>query len=162
MKRRPKQSLLHLAFAAGRDYVAQPTYHGDPGRSGPYVVPGLAWQRATQAHMNHSFDGGLVGQVVAQPLYWRARGSTHGLVIVATEADIVYGLDAVTGRAAWHTVLGAPVPNSLLPCGNLDPVGITGTPVIDPRSGETFTLPSVPSPRDTGHRTRAAAPADRR
>ncbi|MBV8526575.1 MAG: hypothetical protein JOY71_31435 [Acetobacteraceae bacterium] len=104
---------VRLAFASGRDYVAQPTYHGDPGRSGRYLVPGLTWQRAGQVHMDHSFDGSVVGQIVAQPLYWHAPGSAHGLVILATEADIVYGLDAETGRTAWRTVLGAPVP---IPC----------------------------------------------
>lgn len=31
----------------------------------------------------------------------------------------------------WHTNLGEPVPGSSLPCGNIDPSGITGTPAID-------------------------------
>jgi outer membrane protein assembly factor BamB len=39
-------------------------------------------------------------------------------------------LDA-TGRQLWRTHLGDPARQSDLPCGNIDPSGITGTPVID-------------------------------
>ncbi len=32
----------------------------------------------------------------------------------------------------WRTHVGTPVPLASLPCGNIDPLGITGTPVYDP------------------------------
>jgi hypothetical protein len=43
----------------------------------------------------------------------------------------VYALDAATGHPVWQQRLGAPVPRSALPCGDINPLGITGTPVID-------------------------------
>ena len=60
------------------------------------------------------------------------------MVIVATENDLVYGLDAETGHAVWRTALGQPARRSALPCGNIDPLGITGTPVIDAACGTVF------------------------
>ena len=67
-------------------------------------------------------------------------------VIVATEGDTVYALDVSTGSQRWVRHLAAPVPGSSLPCGNIDPSGITGTPVADPARGllwvVSFSLPS--------------------
>jgi len=46
----------------------------------------------------------------------------------------VYALDSRTGALAWKTAVGPPVPRTSLPCGNIDPLGITGTPAIDERT----------------------------
>ena len=54
---------------------------------------------------------------------------------MATEGNTVYALDAGTGGEVWKRSLGKPAPLSSLPCGNIDPLGITGTPVIDEGSG---------------------------
>lgn len=126
------------AVAAARSDATVPTYHGGGDRSGNYIVPELTWQRAAQAHLDNSFDGVVEGQVYAQPLYWRRPGAAQGVVIVATERNLVYGLDAITGRPLWRRALGLPVPKSALPCGNIDPVGVTGTPVIDPQAGALY------------------------
>src|SRR5439155_480954 len=52
-------------------------------------------------------------------------------VYLATEANSVYALDAANGTVTWRAALGEPVAGADLPCGNIDPSGITGTPVID-------------------------------
>jgi outer membrane protein assembly factor BamB len=59
------------------------------------------------------------------------RSRSIGLLFVATEDNIVQALDANTGKAVWRRSLGSPVPLSALSCGNINPLGITGTPVID-------------------------------
>jgi outer membrane protein assembly factor BamB len=78
--------------------------------------------------------------VYTQPL---VIGTT---VIVATENDTVYALDATSGTPRWARHLATPVPGSALPCGNISPSGITGTPVADPVRGVlwvvTFGLPA--------------------
>jgi outer membrane protein assembly factor BamB len=66
-------------------------------------------------------------------------------VVVATEANVVAALDARTGATVWTRSLGAPVPLSALPCGNIDPLGITGTPVVDAAS-RTVYLDAMTSP----------------
>jgi outer membrane protein assembly factor BamB len=72
--------------------------------------------------------------VYGQPL---VVGNT---VIAATENDTVYALDRSTGRVVWHHHLATPVPLSSLPCGNIDPLGITGTPVYDQGNGLVYAV----------------------
>ena len=107
------------------------TYHNDGARSGLYVMPRLTWQRAAGMHLDPDFDARIEGHIYAQPLLWHDRQADRKLIIVATEDDVVYGLDAHDGKVAWKKSLGRPVPRSGLPCGNIAPLGITGTPVID-------------------------------
>jgi hypothetical protein len=124
--------------AAMPDELTVAGYHAAADRSGRYIVPGLTWQTAAWMHRDQSFAGAVSGHIYAQPLYWRPPGSARGMVIVATEDNFVYGLDPETGRPLWVRGLGPSVPQSLLPCGNIDPLGITATPVIDPRSGALY------------------------
>lgn len=70
----------------------------------------------------------LDGAVYAEPLV------AGGCVYVATEDDSIYALDASTGVVRWHVHLAAPI-TSGLPCGDIDPSGITGTPVLDAARG---------------------------
>src|SRR5262249_8680011 len=43
-----------------------------------------------------------------------------------------------SGREVWARSLGRPVALSTQPCGNIDPLGITGTPVIDEASQAVY------------------------
>jgi hypothetical protein len=108
------------------------TYHGDQNRSGHFVLPGLTWDKARSAHLNQAFDARVAGHLYAQPLYWHVPGSNSAMLLVASEDDIVQAFDATTGKEVWRRAVGRPVPASVLPCGNINPIGITGTPVIDP------------------------------
>jgi outer membrane protein assembly factor BamB len=76
----------------------------------------------------------LDGAIYAEPLI------AQGRVFVATENNSIYSLDAYTGKVIWRTNLGPPVPLSDLPCGDIDPTGITGTPVIDLRTQTIFAV----------------------
>jgi len=69
-----------------------------------------------------------------------------GHIIVATENNSLYSLNADTGQVEWQTNIGSPVPSSALPCGNIDPLGITGTPVYDSTSGLIFAVAEVSGP----------------
>jgi outer membrane protein assembly factor BamB len=106
--------------AAATATAAWTTYHADGSRSGvdttspPLGVPRVLWRSPA-----------LDGDVYAEPLL------AGGHVIVATEGDSLYSLDSRTGAVAWQAHLGTPVPRSQLACGNIFPLGITGTPVID-------------------------------
>ena len=125
-------------FGATRTDTTAPYYHGAPDRAGSYVVPGLDWHAASRVHRVQGFDGNVEGHIYAQPLFWRPSGAGPALVIAATESDLVYALDADNGRVVWRAALGQPVPRSALPCGNIDPLGITGTPVIDTSRGALY------------------------
>ncbi|HEX4578690.1 MAG TPA: PQQ-binding-like beta-propeller repeat protein, partial [Candidatus Dormibacteraeota bacterium] len=97
-----------------------PTYHLDPARSGNDTG------EPSFGSMGHVWDSPpLDGSVYAEPL---VDGSN---VIVATENDSLYSFDASSGALRWGPVhLGAPRTQNF-PCGDINPLGITGTPVID-------------------------------
>jgi outer membrane protein assembly factor BamB len=76
----------------------------------------------------------LDGAVYGEPLM------INGTLIAATEGDTVYGLNPRTGHVKWHLGLGTPMPLSRLPCGNIDPLGITGTPAFDAKTGSVFVV----------------------
>ncbi len=105
------------------------TYHHDPGRSGidpdstSPVAPSQAWQTAA-----------LDGPIWSQPLVY------GGDVYVATENDTVYALNASTGAVVWQRHVATAVPSGQLPCGDVSPVGITSTPVIDPATGRIYVV----------------------
>ncbi len=121
-----------LAIAGDCHAQSVLSYHGSPERSGNFTMPGLSWERARRIHLDTDFHPSFSGHVYAQPLYWQPPGSVSGMLIVATESDTVEAIDARSGKIAWSRNLGRPVALSALPCGNIDPLGITGTPVIDP------------------------------
>ena len=82
------------------------------------------------------FKTAVNGQVYAQPL---VIGST---VIVATENDWVYGLNATTGAILWKTQLGTPF--TITTCNNLVPnIGATATPVYDPSTNTVYVMALV-------------------
>ena len=90
------------------------------------------------------------GDVYAQPLYAgnvTINGSPHNLVIVATQHDQVYGVDADSGQVLWHRDFLNPaggvtsIPNEDVNCDDIVPeIGITGTPVIDPASQTVYVV----------------------
>jgi hypothetical protein len=139
-----KRSLSTLLSAALITIVGVPTssgaeparpsilgYHADPGRSGNFIVPSLTWDRASSLQLDGNFHARVSGHVYAQPLYWRGSDSSSGTLLVATEDNVVHAIDSITGQERWQRLLGKPAPRSSLPCGNISPLGVTGTPVID-------------------------------
>jgi len=128
------------------------TYHGDPARRGNFVVPGLTWDKARLGHPDDTFKARFAGHVYAQPLYWRSARTEAGILIVATEDDSVLAIDAATGKLVWQKSLGTPVSRDDLPCGNVDPVGVTGTPVIDSRTQIIYLDAAVRGPSGPRHK----------
>ena len=75
----------------------------------------------------------LDGAVYASPIV------VNGVTIVATEDDSVYGFDS-NYHQVWVQRLGQPSPREERQCGNIDPLGITGTPVYDAGSGKVYVV----------------------
>ncbi|MGH7084879.1 MAG: hypothetical protein ACREFN_07790, partial [Acetobacteraceae bacterium] len=119
-------SVAHGARTAG----AAVQYHADAVRSGRYVVPGLTPATVSAMRPAPVLRARVTGPVYAAPLYARTAGSS-AMLILATEQNAVEALDPANGKTIWRTALGPPVPRSGLPCGDIEPLGITGTPVID-------------------------------
>lgn len=127
-----RQAPVPGGLRLGTDWT---TYHRDGTRAG-YLAdgsdprsPSVAWQAP------------LDGKVYASPLV------VGGRVVAATEHGSVYSLEGSTGRVRWRRHLADPVPAASLPCGNIDPVGVTGTPVYDPASRQLFAVTTEAGPR---------------
>lgn len=129
---------MRVASAWGLGSGSVLSYHGAANRSGQYVMQGLTWESAARLHRDEAFDGTIEGHVYAQPLYWHPPGAKVGLLIVVTESNVVYALNATTGVVVWKKALAQPARRADLPCGNIDPLGMTGTPVIDPTKGALY------------------------
>ncbi len=119
--------------AASTDW---PTYHRSNLRDGndlsgsPFSAIGQQWTSPT-----------LDGHIYAEPLVVGTQ------VIVATENNSIYSLDAATGSPTWAAPahVGTPVTltNPPFSCGNINPLGITGTPVVDPAAGLIYAVAFV-------------------
>lgn len=85
----------------------------------------------------------LDGAVYGQPVV------AGGTAYAATENDTVYALDLASGAVRWRRHLGAPVDGGDLPCGNIDPLGITGTPAYDRATRTLFVAAETAGARHT-------------
>src|SRR5438477_921395 len=111
--------------------------HNNPSRDGVYIDSAFTPSAAANLTRDLNFNGTIAGNVYAQPLY--IEGGPNGPMIIAvTESNNVYALNATTGTVIWQRNLGTPVSISQLFCGNIDPIGITGTPVVDLPSRSLF------------------------
>jgi outer membrane protein assembly factor BamB len=123
--------------AGGGDW---PVYHHDAARTG-VAAAGPSLSAPTKRWATSALDGAIYAEPVV----------SGSIIIVATENDTVYGLAASTGKVLWHRHLASPAPLSLVDslghldpsCGDIDPLGITSTPVIDQRRGEVFVAAEV-------------------
>jgi outer membrane protein assembly factor BamB len=110
-----------------------PAYHGSADRAG------VAARMPAVSRLRVATSVRLDGAVYAAPIV------AGGLTVVATENDTVYALDRAY-RQVWRQHLGEPSPAAERECGNIDPLGITGTPVYDATSGLVYVSPQYGGP----------------
>src|SRR6266511_1613346 len=111
--------------------------HNNLSRDGLYIDAGFTPSAAAGLTRDLTFNGTISGNVYAQPLY--IEGGPNGPMIIAvTESNNVYALNATTGTVIWQRTDLGPAVTSGLPCGNINPLGITGTPVVDLKSRSLF------------------------
>ncbi|HZU70768.1 MAG TPA: PQQ-binding-like beta-propeller repeat protein [Ktedonobacteraceae bacterium] len=157
--------VFFLAFVSSDNALSTLLLHGSKSQSNDPPLRPLSSLHATSKNVewtgyhNNSMHTGYVANepdphqliqswtkalgdaVYAEPLV------IGGHVIVASEGDTIYSLDALTGEIQWQTNVGRPVPLSTLNCsGTINLIGITGTPVYDPGSGLVFAVAEVTGP----------------
>jgi hypothetical protein len=126
-----------IVFPARAD-VNVTEHHNHDSRDGLYVDPAFTFTAASGLKRDTNFDGTISGNVYAQPLYIEDGPGGRAMVIAVTESNNVYALDAASGKVIWQDHVGAPVALANLPCGNINPLGITGTPIVDLASRTVF------------------------
>jgi outer membrane protein assembly factor BamB len=120
------------AAAAAGSYPDWPNYHGSRLRAGvATTMPRFTGHLAVTQRL--ALDGNVLGSPIV----------VGGRVIVATENDSVYAF-GLGGRQLWKRHLGAPAQQSELPCGDIFPLGITGTPAYN--DGLVYVAPEYGSP----------------
>ncbi len=128
---------LGVALAAnGAVNVTQ--HHNHVSRDGLYIDPAFTTALAAGLTRDAAFNGSIAGNVYAQPLYIEGGPRGRAVIIAVTESNDVFALDAVSGSVIWETNVAPPVAANSLPCGNITPYGITGTPVVDLPSRSLF------------------------
>src|SRR5436309_806882 len=113
-------------------------FHNHESRDGLYVDAAFTQSAAANLIRDLNFDGTIDGNVYAQPLYIEGGPKGKAMIIMATESNNVYALDAADGSIIWQRNVGEPVSAADLQCTKLDPMGITGTPIVDLASRAVF------------------------
>jgi hypothetical protein len=146
------------------DLAGVTTYHNDLSRDGANVQEyALNTSNVAAATFGRLFSCTVDGAVAAQPLWvpnlnFGGTTGTHNVIVVATQRDSVYVFDADTNNCStpyWQ--------KQLIPTGEtygnfgdvgtsdiFPDIGITGTPVIDPKSN---TIYLVTKTKNTGTTT---------
>jgi polyvinyl alcohol dehydrogenase (cytochrome) len=110
-----------------------PGYHADQARTAAVAA-------VPSAHpARRAWTADLGGAVYGQP------DVADGRVFAATEDNRVVALNPDTGTVLWSTSLGPPLTDvqSVAGCGDIDPLGITSTPVVDSASGTVYVVGEV-------------------
>ena len=95
------------------------------------MAPGLPAAGKLTLDWTAHLDGAVYGQQLV----------VGGDVIAATENDSVYAISRTNGKTLWRAHVGTPVPRSALHgCGDIFPLGITGTPIYDRADGLVYAV----------------------
>jgi hypothetical protein len=133
-----------VATVAVTDLAGVYTFHNDQARTGQNLQEyALTPSALTGGSFGKRWSCAVSGGVFAQPLYvanLAIGGGTHNILIVVTQTNMVYALDAddptcKTYWAPYSAMNTGEVPvtyTDLGGCNDIASIGITGTPVIDP------------------------------
>jgi outer membrane protein assembly factor BamB len=117
------------AAAATAGFADWPMYHGSNHRLGhARTMPPVSGAPRVVKKLT------LDGAVYAAPIV------IGGVTVVATENDTVYAFSP-TYAQLWKKHLGSPSPAAQRPCGDIDPLGTTGTPAYSSSTHLVYVAP---------------------
>jgi hypothetical protein len=132
---KPISIKVSLAASSG----SWPVYHHDNGHTGFDNTLANA-TGATTGWVSAVLDE----QVYASPLVF------NGVVYTGTLNNTVYALNQATGALIWQKHVGAPQTGGWI-CGNVAPMGILGTPVIDTAANRIYAVAEITGAPPTYH-----------
>src|SRR5881227_419613 len=101
---------LWSAVAPADAQVNVTQFHNHDSRDGLYVDSAFTPAATANLMRDLNFDGTIVGDVYAQPLYIDDGPGGRPTIIAVTESNNVYALDAMDGSVIWERNMGDPVP----------------------------------------------------
>jgi hypothetical protein len=103
-----------------------------------YIQPTLDAGAASRVKYDDAFVASYDAPVIGSPLYMENGPGGKGAFFVATLSNNVYAFDETTGAVLWMHNIGSAAAKSGAGCGNLMPLGIASTPVIDAATRTIF------------------------
>jgi hypothetical protein len=122
-------------------------YHKDARRSGNYADAAFTRAAAAMLKKDTTFTAMVTGAMYAQPLYFEGGPGGTDLLITATEQNEVTAFSATDAKVVWRKTLAAPATSGMACPGNITPLGVTGTPVIDAASRTLFVAAMTTGPK---------------
>jgi hypothetical protein len=102
-----------------------------PSRDAHFVQPALTKAAAAKLGFDTGFQATFTGSMFASPLFLENGSGGKGLFFAVTSGNDVFALDETTGAVVWSHNIGPSPTASGAGCGNISPIGILSTPVID-------------------------------
>jgi hypothetical protein len=147
----------------GQGSTANSVYerNNHPSRDGHFLQPTLTKAAAAKMAIDSGFMATFSGSTWASPLYLENGPGGKGIFITVTNGNNVFALDETTGAMVWMRNIGTAPGRSGAGCGDILPIGIISTPVIDPQTRTIYVAGAVGTTTGiTGHQIHALSPDD--
>jgi hypothetical protein len=127
-------------------------------RDGHFVQPTLTRANVMKFARDTGFNATFEGDMWASPLYLEDGPNDQGAFFAVTTGNDVFALDETTGSTLWSANLGASPTET--DCGNIRPLGVISTPVIDEASRSIFVAGAIGSGEIARHELHALSVDD--
>jgi outer membrane protein assembly factor BamB len=112
-------------------------------RSGLFLQPTLTKAAVARFGRDFSFLASFPGAQWATPLYVENRPGVAGTYVAVNTSNGVFAFDEATSKTIWTTTIGPAAGATGAHCGNIQPLGILSTPVIDARSRTVYVAGAI-------------------
>src|SRR5579871_5839326 len=123
------------------DSVLERNHH--PSRDGLYVQPTLTKVAVANLARETTFNATFTGNTWASPLFLASGPGGKGLFFAVTNGNDVFALDETTGAIVWTRNVGAAPAKTGQSCGDISPIGIISTPVIDEKARTIYVAGAI-------------------
>jgi hypothetical protein len=131
-----------------------------PSRDGAYVQATLTRAAVTGMAKDTGFQATFSGSLRGTPLFLANGPNSQGAFYAATASNNVVALDETTGAAIWTKNIGSAPTSSGAGCGDISPIGIISTPIIDAQARTIFVAGAIGTSSITGHQIHALSVDD--
>jgi len=131
-----------------------------PSRDGHFVQKLLTKAAAATMTSDAGFAATFTGNMWASPLYLENGPGGKGVFFAVTTGNDVIALDETTGATVWTHNLGSSPTANGVSCGNIHPLGILSTPVIDASSRTIFVAGAIGTTSIARHEVHALSVDD--
>ncbi len=131
-----------------------------PSRDGVFVQPKLTKAAAATLALETGFKATFTGNMWASPLYLEHGPKDKGVFFAVTTGNDVFALDETTGATVWTRNIGSSPTQNGVSCGNIHPLGILSTPVIDAGKGVLYVAGAIGTSSISDHQVHALSVTD--